>query len=329
MQPNSEVCNASVDRSEPLIKGFMTYAMLFGWAFVCLFPLYWLLITSFKQPIAVFQGPKYFPWIDFKPTLDAWNFLLTGPTHQAVIRAWTNSAILALSSAALAVLIGAMAGYGLARFRYLVRGLRWRNQQIAFWIISQRMLPPVVVVLPYLIMYRLAGLVDTYVGMILAYTVFNLPFAVWILRDFFAGLPPDLEESALIDGASRLGAFRMVVLPLAAPGLVATYLFCMMFAWNDYLFALMLTFSRASTLTHVYRRRRQPVVRATVVVPVCAFNYGRRADGAGGPAGRALYHARAGSRRYQVGRSETLLGQESVGGRTLGEGDLRPDSGDR
>jgi multiple sugar transport system permease protein len=231
-----------------LIKGFMTYALLFGWAFVCLFPLYWLLITSFKQPIAVFQGPKYFPWIDFKPTLDAWRFLLTGPAHEAVIRSWTNSAIEALSSAALAVFIGAMAGYGLARFRYLVRGLRWRNQQIAFWIISQRMLPPVVVVLPYLIMFRFVGLVDTYAGMILAYTVFNLPFAVWILRDFFAGLPPDLEESALIDGASRLGAFRMVVLPLAAPGLVATFLFCMMFAWNDYLFALMLTFSRASTL---------------------------------------------------------------------------------
>ena len=110
------------------------------------------------------------------------------------------------------------------------------------------MLPPVVVVLPFLIMYRFVGLVDTYLGMILAYTVFNLPFAVWILRDFFAGLPLDLEESALIEGASRLKAFRLIVLPLATPGLVATFLFCMMFAWNDYLFALMLTFSRASTL---------------------------------------------------------------------------------
>ena len=145
-------------------------------------------------------------------------------------------------------LFGSMAGYALTRFSYKIRFLKWKNSDIAFWIISQRMLPPVVVVLPFLIMYRVVGLVDTYLGMILAYTVFNLPFAVWIMRDFFANLPVDLEESALIEGASRFKAFRLIVIPLAAPGLVATFLFCMMFAWNDYLFALMLTFSRASTL---------------------------------------------------------------------------------
>jgi multiple sugar transport system permease protein len=226
----------------------VTYVLLFLWAFIALFPLYWLLITSFKQPIAVFQGPKYLPWIDFQPTLNAWKFLLTGPNHAAVLRDWRNSAIEAISSAVLAVSIGSMAGYALTRFSYKIRFLKWKNKDIAFWIISQRMLPPVVVVLPFLIMYRVVGLVDTYLGMILAYTVFNLPFAVWIMRDFFASLPLDLEESALIEGASRFKAFRLIVIPLAAPGLVATFLFCMMFAWNDYLFALMLTFSRASTI---------------------------------------------------------------------------------
>ena len=226
----------------------VTYILLFAWALVALFPLYWLAITSFKQPIAVFQGPKYLPWIDFKPTLNAWKFLLTGPGHASVLRDWRNSAIEAITSAALAVAIGSLAGYGLTRFSYRVPVLKWRNRDIAFWIISQRMLPPVVVVLPFLIMYRFMRLVDTYLGMILAYTIFNLPFAVWIIRDFFATLPLELEESALIEGASRLKAFRLIVLPLAAPGLVATFLFCMMFAWNDYLFALMLTFSRASTL---------------------------------------------------------------------------------
>ncbi len=230
------------------IRSVVTHILLVLWAIICLFPIYWVLITSFKYPIAVFQGPKYFPWIDFKPNLDAWKFLLTGPTSAAVYRSWINSAILATTSAAIAVMIGGMAGYALTRFRYYWAALKWKNNDIAFWIISQRMLPAVVVILPYMIMYRILGLIDTRPGMILAYTVFNLPFAVWILRDFFAGLPVDLEESALIDGASRFQAFRSIVLPLAAPGLIATFLFCLVFTWNDYLFALMLTFSRAATL---------------------------------------------------------------------------------
>lgn len=230
------------------LKKTISYILLSVWAALCLFPIYWLVITSFKLPIAVFQGATYFPWIDFEPSLHAWQYLLFGPVQDKVVRSWSNSAILAISSALLAVGIGAMAGYGLTRFRYKAPLLGWGNNNIAFWIISQRMLPPVVIILPFLIMYRFVGLVDTHAGMILAYTVFNLPFAVWILRDFFAGLPAELEESALIDGATRIQAFRKIVLPLAKPGLVATFLFCMMFSWNDYLFALMLTFSNASTL---------------------------------------------------------------------------------
>ena len=114
------------------IRMFVTYTLLVLWAIVCLFPIYWVLITSFKLPIAVFQGPKYFPWIDFQPTLNAWKFLLTGPTSAAVFRSWINSAILATTSAAIAVLIGAMAGYGLTRFRYYWPVLKWRNNDIAF-----------------------------------------------------------------------------------------------------------------------------------------------------------------------------------------------------
>jgi multiple sugar transport system permease protein len=235
-------------RQSRKLKKVITYTLLAIWTLICLFPIYWVLITSFKLPIAVFRGPKYFPWIDFQPTLNAWKFLLTGPGAPAVYRSWANSAILAIASSALAVLIGAMAGYALTRFKYHWSGLNWRNDNIAFWLISQRMLPAVVVILPYMIMYRVLGLIDTHVGMILAYIVFNLPFAVWIMRDFFAGLPVDLEESAMIDGASRILAFRTIVLPLAAPGLIATFLFCLVFTWNDYLFALMLTFSKASTL---------------------------------------------------------------------------------
>jgi len=236
----------SVRRARQL-KLAISYPLLLVWTLVCLFPIYWLVVTSLKAPIAVSQGPRYLPGVDFQPTLDAWRYLF-GPVRNEVTRSWTNSAILALTSALLAVAIGSLAGYALTRFRFEVPGLRWRNDDIAFWIISQRMLPPVVVILPFLIMYRFLSLLDTHPGMILAYTVFNLPLVVWIMRDFFASLPADLEESALIDGASRLQAFRHIVLPLSAPGLVATFLVCLVFSWNDYLFALMLTFSKASTM---------------------------------------------------------------------------------
>jgi multiple sugar transport system permease protein len=235
-------------RQSRRLKLSLTYVLLALWAIFCLFPIYWLIITSVKLPIAVFQGPKYLPWIDFQPSLHAWEDVLFGRFQGEVVRRWANSAIMATSSAALAVAIGSMAGYALTRFQYFVPGLKWRNNDLAFWIISQRMLPPVVIILPYMIMFRFLGLIDTHAGMILTYTVFNLPFVVWIMRDFFAGLPLDLEESALIDGASRFQAFTKIVLPLSTPGLIATYLFCLMFAWNDYLFALMLTFSRASTM---------------------------------------------------------------------------------
>lgn len=239
---------ATIARPARRVRAIGTYVLLLLWTVICLFPIYWLVITSLKLPIAVFQGPKYLPWVDFQPALDAWQYALFGPDRPEVTRSWLNSAILGVTSATLAVGIGSLAGYALTRFRYRVPLLNWRNNDVAFWIISQRMLPPVVVILPFLIMYRVLGLIDTHVGMILAYTVFNLPFAVWILRDFFAGLPIDLEESAFIDGASRLQAFAWIVVPLATPGLTATFLFCLMFSWNDYIFALMLTFSRASTM---------------------------------------------------------------------------------
>lgn len=235
-------------RHSKVIDQGVSYVILAFWTIVCLFPIYWLIVTSFKLPIDVFRGPKYFPWIDFTPTLDAWLDLLGGVKQREVVQSWVNSAVLAVSSSLLAVSIGGMAAYALTRFQYLVPGIKWKNNDIAFWIISQRILPPVVSIIPFLIMYRIVGLVDTHAGMILAYTTFNLPFAVWILRDFFQGLPVELEESALMDGATRLRAFIGIVLPISIPGFVATFLFCLVFTWNDYLFALMLTYKNASTL---------------------------------------------------------------------------------
>jgi len=216
-----------------------------AWSAVVLFPLVFMVSTAFKVRGDVFPSVKYLPWLQFKPTLSAWTYLFTDFREQ-ITDAFLTSLFAALGSAIAATLLGALAGYALLRFAY--RFGPWKNDDIAFWFISQRMLPPVVVIFPFLLLYRFLGLVDTLAGLIVAYTVFNLPLAVWIMRDTFRGVPLEIEESALIDGASRLVAFARVSLPLAAPGLAASLLLCFVFAWNEFLFGLMLTIRESQTL---------------------------------------------------------------------------------
>lgn len=218
----------------------LTYTVVIVWSFICLFPFYWLFTTSFKQPLHVSRGPVYFPYIDYQPTMEHWTYLFD-EQRDILIRHFRNSLIAAGGSTVLAVIIGSMAGYGLARYKYYWGPLRWRNNDIAFWIISQRFLPPALFVVPFLLAYSTLGLIDTHIGLILAYTMFNLPFTVWIMRDFFENLPSDLEDSALVDGATPWQAFVRIVLPLSAPGLVAVAIFSFVFSWNEYLYALMLT----------------------------------------------------------------------------------------
>ena len=122
------------------------------------------------------------------------------------------------------------------------------NDDIAFWMISQRMLPPVAVVIPIYVFFQQLGLLDTWPALIIAYVASHLPIVVWLMRDYFQSVPLELEESAAIDGASRYRVFRSVVLPLSVPGLVATFLFVLVFAWNEYLIALFLTSANAQTL---------------------------------------------------------------------------------
>lgn len=225
-------------------KQVWVYVPLIGWSIVILFPLYWMVITSFKRPIDINRGVSYLPWIDFTPSLFAWKDLLHGAVP--VADPLRNSLLAATISSAAAVLLGTMAGYGLARFRY--RWGPWRNKEIAFWFISQRMLPPAAAILAFMVMYKYLHLLDSVVGLTIAYTGFNLPFAIWIMRDFFAGLPRDLEEAALVEGADWLTAFRQVALPLAVPGLAATGVLLFIFSWNEYLFASLLAFEKAKTM---------------------------------------------------------------------------------
>jgi multiple sugar transport system permease protein len=228
-------------------RTILTYAFVLFWAFIVLFPFYWLITTSFKQPLAVNRGPLYIPFVDFQPTTDHWEYLFTNQ-RSVVLRHFVNSLIAASGSTVLAVVIGSMAGYGLSRFKYHWRATGWTNDGIAFWIISNRFLPPAVFVVPFLILYTTVGMIDKHLGLIILYTLFNVPFAVWIMRDFFNGLPIDLEESARVDGANRIQTFVRIVLPLSTPGIVAVAIFSFIFSWNEFLYALMLTNYDAITL---------------------------------------------------------------------------------
>ena len=223
----------------------LTRVVLILWTAIVVFPLLWMFSTAFKSQAAIFPTPKYIPWLEFEPTLDAFRTVLTQYRSQ-LLNAFENSVISASASAVAATVLGALAGYALTRFRFRFGPLK--NDDIAFFFISQRMLPPVVIVFPFLMMYRFLGLLDNPWSLALAYTLFNLPLAVWIMRDAFRAVPVEIEESALVDGCSRLSVFWKVALPLAAPGLVASFIICLIFAWNEFLFALVLTFRRSQTL---------------------------------------------------------------------------------
>jgi multiple sugar transport system permease protein len=224
------------------------YLVIILWSFIVLFPFYWLFTTSFKLPLHVSRGPRYIPFVDYQPTGEHWQELFTGVQGETTKRHFLNSLVAASGSTILSVMIGGMAGYGLSRFQYYWRILGWRNDNIAYWIISQRFLPPALFVVPFLMIYSAFKLIDTYVGLILIYTMINIPFAIWIMRDFFDTLPVDLEDSARVDGASRWQAFLRIVFPLSTPGLVSVAVFSFVFAWNEFLFALMLTNFDAITL---------------------------------------------------------------------------------
>lgn len=308
----------------------LAHCLLVGWSVVVLFPIYWVIITSFKDAAAVNQGPFYVPFLDFEPTLDAWRVQFTSDPYcdvPSIVRqigllaynsfafilspvvtlqpmepqickiflAFTNSIVISIAATAICVAVGAMAAYALARIEYrpkvgnvgifvglillvivatsyagvpwwlassvalalfvlLVRTLGKRfvrslgNGDILFWIISQRILPPIVLVIPIYVMFQAVRLLDTHLALIAVYAVANLPIVVWLMRDFFASLPIELEESAQLDGATRFRIFWEVVLPLTRPGLAATTLLTLILNWNEYLFAVFLAYAKVQTM---------------------------------------------------------------------------------
>lgn len=210
--------------------------------FISLAPFLWAAITSFKTIRDALQ-PTLIPFVQFQPTLENWNAEL-GPNARESFKALTNSAIIAVGATILATTLGTLAGYGLARFRYRVG-----NRNLVSWFLSQRFLPPVATLIPFVLLFQQLRLLDKLEGMIIINATFTLPFAVLIMRDFFADLPQELEEAAMVDGAGPFQVFLRVALPLATPALVATVIICFAFSWNEFLFASVLTSRNAGPYT--------------------------------------------------------------------------------
>lgn len=202
-----------------------------------LFPFYWALLNSIKHPGDTF-GAKWLPWIQFQPTLDNWRSTLD---IREVRQALLNSTIIGVGGASLAIALGAPAAYALARFQFK----RPNNGSLTTWFLSQRIMPPVIFVPPFFLLFRQFGLIDNIVALVLLNGTFTMVFPVIILSQMFRELPRELEEAAQVDGAGRWHIFTRIALPLVAPGLVASWIIALAFSWNEFLFALSFTSQNA------------------------------------------------------------------------------------
>ncbi len=237
------------------------------YALITLLPLLWIIGTGFKSSSDAIAYP---PKVVFEPSLEGYVNLFTTQTRQSpeyleanppetwyeeivhdkgmVIAGasrfgerFMNSVIIGFGSTFLSVFLGTLAAYAFSRFRVPLK------DDLLFFILSTRMMPPIAIAIPIFLMFRAAGLSDTHAGMILLYTAVNLSLSVWLLKGFIDEIPREYEEAALIDGYTRFQAFRKVVLPQAAAGIASTAIFCLIFAWNEYAFAVLLTSGTAQT----------------------------------------------------------------------------------
>ncbi len=220
-----------------IIGTAIKYAVLLLIMVIVLFPIYWMVITSFKGRLELTTYP---------PTLFPKNIILDNYrdafSDSDIPRYMLNSVIVVGVSTLISLFFGTLAGYSLARFALTPTFKR----QISFWILSTRMIPPIVTIIPIFLIYRNLQLLNTYAGMIIVYVGFTLPFTTWMMRAFVREVPVDLEEAAMVDGDTRLTALLRIVLPLTAPGLVATAIFSLILVWNEFLFALILTTTSAT-----------------------------------------------------------------------------------
>lgn len=222
-----------------LIRNFRSrLGLLVIWLllFLFLFPILWTVLASIKEQADLFVLPPKFL---FKPTFAAYQKILTTARFRTLM---INSSIVSLSSVAIAMVVGTPAAYALSRFRF--RG----KKDISFWIISTRMAPPVVAIVPFFLLARNLNLYDTRTALIVIYLTFNVPFVVWMMNGYFSQVPVDLDEAAMLDGCDRFLALQHVILPLVMPGFLATAVISLIYSWNEFFFAYVLTGRNAQTM---------------------------------------------------------------------------------
>ena len=219
-----------------LIKSVIRYIVIAMVVAVFVFPIFWMLATSIKPQDAIMTYPPVF--YPSNPTLTPYATSVQQFNSLKIIQ---NSLIITGSATLISIILGSVAGYAFARYR--IGGFH-----LPFWILSTRMMPAVAAIIPLFLVMKNLRLIDTHVAVIALHLLVTLPFAVWMMRGFFIEIPQELEEAAMIDGCSKWQAFVRIALPLAAPGIAVTTLFCFIFSWNDFLFAFVLTRRVATTL---------------------------------------------------------------------------------
>ena len=234
-------------------KRILIYAALIAWTVIALFPIFWTFSTTFKVAKDVQMG-HIIPWLEYTPSWLGMRgigmspdtiFTDSTPRSEFIKRFW-NSIQASVGASVLALILGSMAAYGLSRFSYHWK--IWKNRDISFFFLSQLILPPVVLAMPFLVLYKELALLDSMIGLILIYTLTVLPIVIWIMKDQFDTIPQELEQAALVDGCSIWGAFFRIILPIALPGMVAAFILSVILCWNEYFFAALLTSSYAKTL---------------------------------------------------------------------------------
>jgi multiple sugar transport system permease protein len=222
-------------RFRSLLTTIVSYIVVVTATLIVILPLIWVVLTSLKTRVQAYSIPPV--WV-FTPTLENYAALMQ---QYPFARYFLNSAMVALSATLLALLVGLPAAYSFARFNTGGTFLRG-------WVLNNRTMPHIVILIPFFLLAQTLKLTNTYTILIIAYLTFSLPFVTWMLTSFLASVPREMEEAALIDGASQLQTLRYVTIPLAAPGIAATGILCFLYAWNEFIFALILTGGQTRTL---------------------------------------------------------------------------------